>query len=303
MAQRNERHMTKTQLKALRLKLAPGQQPVDRYWSSVAKVFRDLYDADQAVPMREYRAPTEAQIKALEHGRWIAATVECKGCKNRVYPYELGNKGASRFCSPCHGMHIKKEASKCAKRWLELDPLFIDLETTGLSHEAEVIEIAILDKSGLVVFETLVKPSSPIPNEATSVNGITNRMVESSPSFAQVVDQVGSIIQGRSIIAHNSHFDFSMLYREFRRCDKKDLFPTDSWHCTMRLLCDQNEGRYPSLDLAMHLSGAEHPSEGEFHRARYDADCCRLVVLKLAHQDTVSSPCSTSPSISVSGDG
>ncbi len=283
MAERNPKHLTKTQLKALRLKPAPDQQPVGRYWSGRARAYRYLYDADAAVPMKEYRPPTEAQARALERGRYIAVTVECKGCKDRFYPYDLGKNGLTSYCKPCYESHLKKEASDCAKQWLLLDPLFVDLETTGLGWDDQVIEIAILDKNGFVLFETLIKSSLPIPEEATSVNGITNSMVENSPSFVDVVDQIGSIIQGRKIIAHNSSFDFTMLFGEFRRCGKKELFPTDSWFCTMKLLCDQNDGRYPSLGDSMAISCAE-PGDGVSHRARFDADCCRRIVLSLASQ-------------------
>lgn len=280
MAQRNDRHMTRTQLKELRLKPAPGQQPVDRYWSNRSRVYRDLYDADKAVPMREYRPPSEAQKLALEKGRYIAATVECMDCKGRFYPYDM----RGRYCLPCNTLRLKKEASDCARGWLELDPIFIDLETTGLCYDSEVIEIAILDKIGNCLFETLIKPSSPILEEATAINGITNSMVEKSPSFVDVADEIAEIIKERKIIAHNASFDFTMLFGEFRRCGKKELFPTDTWFCTMKLLCDQNEGRYPSLHDSMAISCADLPGEGVSHRAKFDANCCRRIVLKLADQ-------------------
>ena len=282
--ERNPKHLTKTQLKALRLKLAPGQEPVGQYWSNRARVYRDLYDADAAVPMREYRPPSEAQVKALEIGRYIASTVECQGCKDRFYPYEMGNGGAVRYCSPCYEKSLKKEASDCATSWVSLDPLFVDLETTGLGYDAEVIEIAILDKSGSILLETLIKPSSPIPEQATFVNGITNDMVSGSPAFVDVVDQISGIIKGRRIVAHNSNFDYEMLCGEFRRCGKKELFPTGNWLCSMMLLCDLNNDRYPSLFDAMLISGVTPPEEGAPHRAKYDAECCRRIVLKFAGQ-------------------
>jgi hypothetical protein len=57
------RLLTKTQLKAERLKPALGQQPAAYYWQGMGWV--NQYDASLAVAMRPYRASTPAQIAAL----------------------------------------------------------------------------------------------------------------------------------------------------------------------------------------------------------------------------------------------
>lgn len=71
----NRRLLTKTQLRAERLKPAPGQRPASRYWQGMGWV--SLYDAAAAVPMRPYRAPSSAQLAALAAGRELIGTAPC----------------------------------------------------------------------------------------------------------------------------------------------------------------------------------------------------------------------------------
>ena len=66
----------------------------------------------------------------------------------------------------------------------------IDVETTGLkAEENDIIEISAIkfnEFEPAAVFSTMLKPSSPIPRSATSVNGITNTMVKNCPDFSQI---------------------------------------------------------------------------------------------------------------------
>lgn len=50
------------------------------------------------------------------------------------------------------------------KRWARdllnrTDVLILDTETTGLGHTAELVELAIVDTTGKVLFDELVKPA------------------------------------------------------------------------------------------------------------------------------------------------
>ena len=65
----------------------------------------------------------------------------------------------------------------------------LDTETTGLK-DAEICQIAIIDHTGEVLFNTLVKPVKPIPSDAVRVHGITNEQVQNAPSWAEVAPKV-----------------------------------------------------------------------------------------------------------------
>ena len=77
-------------------------------------------------------------------------------------------------------------AHQRAKEYMERKPLFLDTETTGLGPADQVVEIAVLDAEGAVVFHSLVKPTVPIPAEATAIHGIRDEDVAGAPTFAGI---------------------------------------------------------------------------------------------------------------------
>jgi DNA polymerase-3 subunit alpha (Gram-positive type) len=99
-----------------------------------------------------------------------------------------------------------------------------DLETTGLDNKKdEIIEIGAVKftvetKAGRVVpkllseFETFVKPNMLIPAEASSVNHITDAMVENAPPVGECLKKFTAFCgQGTILLAHNANFDASFL--------------------------------------------------------------------------------------------
>ena len=60
-----------------------------------------------------------------------------------------------------------------ARQILAYDPIFIDTETTGFSPDDVVIEIGVVDLNGDTLYESLIKPSTPIPPDSIAVHGIT----------------------------------------------------------------------------------------------------------------------------------
>ena len=100
--------------------------------------------------------------------------------------------------------------------------LFLDTETTGIEPgSSEVCEIGMLLTAydGLVrvegedrTFESLIRPSGPIPPEASAVHHITDEMVSSAPSMAEVLDRVTEMASMADLVsAHNLPFDLAML--------------------------------------------------------------------------------------------
>lgn len=91
--------------------------------------------------------------------------------------------------------------------------LILDTETTGLNKSAEIVEIGIIDKdTGAVVFESLVRPFAPIPDDATAIHGITNAMVENAPTWAEIHEQVQAVLNSCSrLYIYNSGYDIRLL--------------------------------------------------------------------------------------------
>jgi DNA polymerase-3 subunit epsilon len=98
--------------------------------------------------------------------------------------------------------------------------IYYDTETTGVrSDKDRVVELAAYDPTRNRTFEKLINPGCPIPAEATAVHKITNEMVASAPTFAEVAAEFIEFCEGEAVlIAHNNDaFDLHFLRNEFER--------------------------------------------------------------------------------------
>ncbi|WP_392432801.1 3'-5' exonuclease [Yersinia sp. HM-2024] len=108
-------------------------------------------------------------------------------------------------------MCCKLIAKRRAKKWLKDNCLILDTETTGLSGIAEIIEISIIDCTGKVLLNTLVKPRALIPDEATAIHGITNEMVAAAPTWRDIHWQLMALIHTRTLVIYNVDFDVRLI--------------------------------------------------------------------------------------------
>lgn len=97
----------------------------------------------------------------------------------------------------------------------------VDIETTGgYAANHRITEIAICYHDGMQVtetFHTLVNPGRTIPYYITGLTGITSEMVFSAPAFSEIADEVYKKLDGKVFVAHNAHFDYSFLKKEFEQ--------------------------------------------------------------------------------------
>ena len=112
----------------------------------------------------------------------------------------------------------------------------VDIETTGgYAAGHRITEIAIYYHDGLQVtdsFHTLINPGRNIPYYITGLTGITSEMVFSAPSFKQIAEDIHKKLDGKIFVAHNAHFDYSFLKKEFEQAG----IPWQSRKlCTVRL--------------------------------------------------------------------
>lgn len=96
----------------------------------------------------------------------------------------------------------------------------IDIETTGGNQPGEKItEIAIYVHDGKQViksFHTLINPERNIPYNITRITGIDDRMVANAPKFYEVAKQIIELTDNTIFVAHNVHFDYNFVKREFK---------------------------------------------------------------------------------------
>ncbi|MFZ2967941.1 MAG: exonuclease domain-containing protein [Sulfuricurvum sp.] len=93
----------------------------------------------------------------------------------------------------------------------------IDFETTGLNpNDSEIIEIGAVKLHWDTLepnntFHSFVRPDNPIPKRITSINNITNEMVDNAPHISKVIVELIDFIGNDCIIAHNAPFDMKFL--------------------------------------------------------------------------------------------
>jgi DNA polymerase-3 subunit epsilon len=97
----------------------------------------------------------------------------------------------------------------------------VDIETTGgYAENHRVTEIAIYHYDGIQItdqFHTLINPGRKIPHFITGLTGITSEMVSEAPAFEDIANEIHHWLKDRVFVAHNAHFDYSFLKKEFEQ--------------------------------------------------------------------------------------
>ncbi|MBM3133358.1 MAG: hypothetical protein FJZ95_10075, partial [Chloroflexi bacterium] len=148
----------------------------------------------------------------------------------------------------------------------------LDLETTGLTPESDaIIEIgAVRFREGrrIEAFESLVNPHRPIPYRVQSLCRISQRDVESAPSFSALIEELRSFVGNDPIVGHNISFDLSFLARSGMALSNPAYDTLDLTKLLLPTLPERNLSA-----VAAHL-GVSNPSA---HRALADAEVVKDV--------------------------
>lgn len=108
-------------------------------------------------------------------------------------------------------MHEKYE------KFLVTDFTVFDIETSGLDPlKEEILEIAAVRLRGkeiVATFETLIRPTRPIPPDTTKINGLTELfLLANGQDVHSALDQFLSFSAGSIIVGHNiKDFDWKFI--------------------------------------------------------------------------------------------
>lgn len=183
----------------------------------------------------------------------------------------------------------RNQAIHLARKILEKKPVYLDTETTGLSQQDEIVEIAVLDHDGSLLVDKLVKPSKNIPAEATQIHHITDDMVVSARKWPILWTEIRPILSNRLIAIYNAEFDLRMMRQSYEiyRLSWKEKFDTldvldlyarfygqwDSYRRNYRYQSLANAGKQCKINL---------PNS---HRAKDDVMLTRAVLHYIANQE------------------
>lgn len=155
-----------------------------------------------------------------------------------------------------------------------------DTETTGLDpRTCRVVELGGVrfDARGVSSrFNALINPGTPMPSEASRVNGITDAMLAGKPDMREVLPDFLAFARGTVLVAHNAPFDISFMNEELSRMGQGAL---EHRVVDTRILAREafpGLPKYALQDLATRL-GIEAK---EAHRAEDDARVCMELFLR-----------------------
>lgn len=188
-----------------------------------------------------------------------------------------------------------------------MEKIVLDTETTGIGRKEEIIEICLIDLNGKILLNTLIKPTKPIPEQASMIHGIYDQDVENAPSWKDVYQDFINIIKDKEVNIYNSNFDIEMINQTSRKYDLAEFisinhrYPRNrnliSYHCVMHEYADiwgdyhdyYNNNRWQSLSDAADQQSIDI-SDLTTHRAYADCEITRRLLLKIIKGECIEDP-------------
>jgi DNA polymerase III epsilon subunit-like protein len=155
--------------------------------------------------------------------------------------------------------------------------VFLELDTTGLSADVEIIRMVILDAQGDILLESYVKPTKPISAEITRVTGITSQDIEQAPTIVCVWDRLGEALRGKYVLSYNLDFDKGKLQDAAKRNDLEVplIIGEDLMERAMQYY---QVSSYPKLEMLCRSIG--HPLPEQPHQTAFDRALGQIALLK-----------------------
>lgn len=152
----------------------------------------------------------------------------------------------------------------------------LDVETTGLNDDAEIIEVGLVrieDGKIAETWQTLVKPKKKIPKDIAIMTGISNDMVKDAPTWQEIEEGFLAFVDGQLLLAHNYPFDKGRV--EFQLGRKLSNNWLDSHDMAKLFLPTLSSYKLSAIATHLHIPDTDH------HRALNDAIVCAQLFLKL----------------------
>lgn len=154
------------------------------------------------------------------------------------------------------------------------DPIFLDTETTGLDDDAQVVEIAIVDQTGSVIFQSYCRPTVPVEPEAQAVHRIGADQLVDAPAWPEIADQVKTALAGKPVVIFNADFDVRILHQTASaHGDPADWVKELQTRCAMyrAVKVYGSTNRYGTISLVNAAAEAGIAFQGKAHTAAGDA--------------------------------
>lgn len=169
--------------------------------------------------------------------------------------------------------------ARCAELLADRRVVYLDVETTGVKADAEIVQIAALRYDGAVLLDRLVKPPTKAVSAFNLAHGILAEQVAVAPEFAALYAELWDILRARVVVGYNVDFDRRVIERA---CAESSLpqFEVVEWVDVMPLYGEwigKYDGRWKRW--------SRHKLPGGEHQALSDCQATRLLVQDLASRN------------------
>jgi DNA polymerase III epsilon subunit-like protein len=211
--------------------------------------------------MSPHRPATEKQLVALTKARAALAKRHiCERCGAYDPSHGLQKDDGRIYTTMCDGvMHRYCISCRIYFRWLDdrhqieahLQALFeqqasfwlLDTETTGKKPEHtgfQVVEIAVVNQDGQVLYQSLCKPDIAMPASASEISGLTDTQLADVPTFVQIWPDLVQLLTSTDVPLYcwGADFDHQALLATTKRFQlpvPKTISDKTRWRCMMSL--------------------------------------------------------------------
>ncbi|MFE2939861.1 exonuclease domain-containing protein [Streptomyces sp. NPDC059255] len=162
--------------------------------------------------------------------------------------------------------------------------LVVDVEGNG-TNPPDLVEVAALpvrerrpDTSTAGAW--LTRPRRPVTPFAARVHGLTNQRLEKEPGWAEIADQVHTILGTSWICAHNAHVDYKVLSAHLPLWQPAGVLDT----LRLAKATYPGLGKYSLDALIEHVAPDLSAAPAERHRATFDAYATAQLLIAMANR-------------------
>lgn len=192
-----------------------------------------------------------------------------------------------KLCRACYEeelalRRVEGDAHRAAYYGMDREKvLFFDLELTGFYDHDEILSVTIVDATGKLIMDTLVKPAKKKKWKNTEkIHGITPEMVENAPGMDELTPKIREIFDGaENIIAYGVSTDYSHIKYIYAEGREREDFHSKIRCCANEYVRYISEHR-PDLShasLTDAMSCFEIEWDGVAHTSAADTVACMKV--------------------------
>ena len=135
-----------------------------------------------------------------------------------------------KLCRACYEKEMevrRREGDEHRGAFYNMDRkkvLFFDLELTGFYSHDEILSITVVDATGELIMDTLVKPIKKKKwKDTEKIHGITPDMVENAPTLAELTPRIKEIFgEAENIVAYGVSTDYSHIKYIYDTAEERD---------------------------------------------------------------------------------